>query len=48
MLLVAVIGTGLFLWSTASTVALSVGAGAAVSMLQNYLVARGTRRPATS
>jgi len=48
MLLVAVIGTGLLLWSTASTVALSVGAGAAVSMLQNYLVARGTRRPATS
>jgi YidC/Oxa1 family membrane protein insertase len=46
MMLVAVIGTGIFLWSTASTVALSVSAGAAVSMLQNYLVARGTRRPA--
>jgi len=46
MLLIALIGTGLFLWSTASTVALSVGAGAAVSLLQNWLIARGTRRAA--
>jgi YidC/Oxa1 family membrane protein insertase len=40
MLGVAVLGTALFLWTTASTVALSVGAGAVVSLLQNRLVAR--------
>ncbi len=37
---VAVLGTALFLWTTASTVALSVGAGAAVSLLQNWIVRR--------
>lgn len=40
MLGVAVLGTVVFLWTTASTVALSVGAGAAVSLLQNWLVRR--------
>ena len=40
------VGTGLFLWSTASSVALSVGAGAAVSLLQNWLIARGVRSAA--
>jgi len=40
MLAVAVLGTALFLWTTASTVALSVGAGAAVSLLQNWIVRR--------
>ena len=40
MLGVAVLGTAVFLWTTASTVALSVGAGAAVSLLQNWLVGR--------
>jgi YidC/Oxa1 family membrane protein insertase len=45
---VAVLGTALFLWTTASTVALSVGAGAAVSLLQNWLLARpshGKKQP---
>ena len=40
MLGIAVLGTAVFLWTTASTVALSVGAGAAVSLLQNWLVGR--------
>ena len=40
MLVVAVLGTAVFLWTTASTVALSVGAGAAVSLLQNWMVWR--------
>ena len=40
MLGIAVLGTAVFLWTTASTVALSVGAGAAVSLLQNWLVRR--------
>jgi len=44
MLLIAMIGTGIFLWTTASGVALSVGAGASVSLLQNWLIARKTRR----
>ena len=43
MLTVAVFGTAIFLWTTASTVALSVGAGAAVSLLQNWLVKRNAR-----
>jgi YidC/Oxa1 family membrane protein insertase len=46
MLAIAFVGTGLFLWSTASSVALSVGAGAAVSLLQNWLIARGVRSAA--
>jgi YidC/Oxa1 family membrane protein insertase len=46
MLGVAVLGTALFLWTTASTVALSVGAGAAVSLLQNWLVRRSATRAA--
>jgi len=40
MLGIAVLGTAVFLWTTASTVALSAGAGAAVSLLQNWLVGR--------
>jgi YidC/Oxa1 family membrane protein insertase len=43
VLCVSVLGTALFLWTTASTVALSVGAGAAVSLLQNRLLARAAR-----
>jgi YidC/Oxa1 family membrane protein insertase len=43
MLTVAVIGTAVFLWTTASSVALSVGAGAAVSLLQNWLLMRRAR-----
>jgi YidC/Oxa1 family membrane protein insertase len=37
-------GTLMFLWSASSAVALSVGAGSAVSLLQNWLVAREIRR----
>jgi len=40
MLGIAVLGSAVFLWTTASTVALSAGAGAAVSLLQNWLVGR--------
>lgn len=36
--------TLLFLWSASSAVALSVGAGSLISMLQNRLLARGDRR----
>jgi YidC/Oxa1 family membrane protein insertase len=36
--------TLIFLWSASSAVALSVGAGSAVSMLQNWLLARDARR----
>jgi membrane protein insertase Oxa1/YidC/SpoIIIJ len=43
MLALTIFGTAIFLWTTASTVALSVGAGAAVSLLQNWLVKRNTR-----
>jgi YidC/Oxa1 family membrane protein insertase len=43
MLTVAVLGTAVFLWTTASSVALSVGAGAAVSLLQNWLLMRRAR-----
>ena len=38
-----VAGTLLFLWSASSAVALSVGAGSAVSVLQNWLIAREVR-----
>jgi len=44
MILIAMVGTGIFLWTTASGVALSVGAGAGVSLLQNWMIARKTRR----
>jgi YidC/Oxa1 family membrane protein insertase len=43
MLTIAVLGTAIFLWTTASSVALSVGAGAAVSLLQNWLLKRNAR-----
>jgi len=46
MLAVAVLGTAVFLWTTASTVALSVGAGAAVSLLQNWIVRRRATKAA--
>jgi membrane protein insertase Oxa1/YidC/SpoIIIJ len=42
---VVVMGATLaFLWSASSAVALSVGAGSAVSVLQNWLLRRETRR----
>ena len=44
MLTIAVLGTAIFLWTAASSVALSVGAGVAVSLLQNWLVQRSRRR----
>jgi YidC/Oxa1 family membrane protein insertase len=43
-LVAGTVATALFLWTTASAVALSMGAGALVSMLQNFLVARNARR----
>jgi YidC/Oxa1 family membrane protein insertase len=46
MLGIAVVGTAVFLWTTASSVALSVGAGAAVSLLQNWLLGRNSRSAA--
>lgn len=46
MLALAVLGTAAFLWTTASTVALSVGAGAAVSLLQNWIVRRSATKAA--
>jgi YidC/Oxa1 family membrane protein insertase len=42
---VAVGGTLLFLWSASSAIALSVGAGAATSLLQNWLLRRDLRPP---
>lgn len=44
MTVAAVGGTLLFLWSASSAVALSVGAGSAVNLLQNWLLARDARR----
>ena len=41
---VVVAGTLLFLWSASSAVALSVGAGSAVSVLQNWLLRREAGR----
>jgi YidC/Oxa1 family membrane protein insertase len=46
LLAVAVIGTAVFLWTTASSVAPSVGAGALVSLIQNWLVSREMKRAA--
>jgi YidC/Oxa1 family membrane protein insertase len=43
-LVAGTLGTALFLWTTASAVALSLGAGSLVSMLQNFLVACATQR----
>lgn len=40
-------GTLLFLWSASSAVALSVGAGAATSLLQNWLIRRDVQREAS-
>jgi hypothetical protein len=42
--LVAVIGTAVFLWTASSAAALSVGAGSLVSLLQNWILARDVRR----
>jgi YidC/Oxa1 family membrane protein insertase len=41
-------GTLIFLWSASSAVALSVGTGSAVSILQNWLVRRDARRAAAA
>ncbi|MBM4296770.1 MAG: hypothetical protein FJ143_03425 [Deltaproteobacteria bacterium] len=43
-LVAATAGTALVLWTSASAVALSMGAGALVSILQNWLVARSAQR----
>ena len=42
-LMVAVIGTVVFLWSASSALALSVGAGSLVSALQNWLLSRDAK-----
>jgi len=47
MTVVAIGGTLLFLWSASSAVALSVGAGSAVNLLQNWLLARDAKRIAS-
>ena len=41
---VVAIGTVVFLWSTSSAVALSVGAGSVVSVAQSWLLARDARK----
>ena len=43
---VAVIGTLVFLWSASSAVVLSMGAGSLVSLLHNWLLARDAKVPA--
>ena len=42
---VAVLGTAIFLWTTSSAAALAFGAGSLVSVLQNWLLAREAKRP---
>ena len=45
---IAVVGTLAFLWAASSAVALSMGAGALVQLLQNWLLVRDARvKPAT-
>ncbi|MEP6731664.1 MAG: YidC/Oxa1 family membrane protein insertase [bacterium] len=46
LILLSVGGTLFFLWSASSAIALSVGAGSLVSVLQNLLLAREERLPA--
>ena len=46
MLLVVTVSTVVFLWSASSAVALSVGGGSLVTMLQNWLISRDKRSPA--
>ena len=45
MMAISVVGTGVLLLTTSSAVALSVGAGSFVSVLQNWILAREQRRP---
>jgi hypothetical protein len=44
MTFLVVASTLVFLWTASSAVALSVGAGSAVSVLQNWLLRRDARR----
>ena len=46
IMVLSVVGTVAFLWSMSSAVALSVGAGSLVSVLQSWLLARDTKRHA--
>ena len=46
LVVLSVIGTVAFLWSMSSALALSVGAGSLVSVLQNWLLARDAKRQA--
>ena len=45
IVVISVLGTLVFLWTASSAVALSVGAGSLVSVLQNWILARDARRP---
>ena len=47
LMLVTVVGTAVFLLTASSAVALSRGAGSLVSMLQNWILTRDRRTPAT-
>lgn len=46
LVVLSVVGTVAFLWSMSSAVALSVGAGSLVSVLQNWLLARDAKQHA--
>jgi YidC/Oxa1 family membrane protein insertase len=46
LLVASILGTVAFLWAASSAVALSVGAGSLVSVLQNWLLSRDAKSPA--
>jgi membrane protein insertase Oxa1/YidC/SpoIIIJ len=48
VIVASVVATLVFLWAASSAVALSVGAGSFVSLLQNWLLARDARREQAS
>lgn len=48
MIVVLTLGTVAFLWSASSAVALSMGAGSLVNVLQNWLVSRDARAEASA
>jgi membrane protein insertase Oxa1/YidC/SpoIIIJ len=42
-LVIAVIGTAVFMWSASAAIALSVGSGSLVAVLQNWLLSRDAK-----
>jgi membrane protein insertase Oxa1/YidC/SpoIIIJ len=48
MIVVITLGTVAFLWSASSAVALSMGAGSLVNVLQNWLLTRDARAEASA